>query len=99
MKFDRAASCTVSGGKESSSKWEEQAKEAKNKQRELEGQVAKLRAELASVESKGELMVERKALQVELKMRQLIEEAYEKGFNACKNQFLALKQLQSELAA
>lgn len=72
-------------------------KELRAKIKDQEGIVATLRASLASLETKCDLLVEKKALEVELRMRKQIEEAYEKGFNSCKNQFIALKQLQSEL--
>lgn len=42
-------------------------------------------------------MVEKKALEIELKMRKQVEEAYDKGFNACKAHFIALKELQATL--
>lgn len=77
---------------------EGQAKELKAKVKEMEGVIAKLRAELSSLEAKSELQVEKKALEVELKMRALVDEAYEKGFNSCKAQFVALKELQSTLS-
>lgn len=76
---------------------EGQAKELKLKIKDMEGVIAKLRADISSLEAKSELQVEKKALEVELKMRSLVDVAYEKGFNSCKAQFLALKELQSTL--
>lgn len=80
-------------------KAEEHIKELKAKVREQEGVIAKLRADVSSLESKIDLMVDRKALEVELRMRKEVEAAYNKGFNSCKGQFLALKELQSTLSA
>lgn len=81
-----------------STRLEQQNKEMKAKVKEMEGLVARLRAEISALEAKSELQVDKKALEVELKMRGLVEEAYEKGFNSCKAQFVALKELQSTLA-
>lgn len=86
--------CALTGAKDVR-KLEDQIKDLKTKVKEQEGTVAKLRAELAAFECKSELLVEKKALEVELEMRKKIEEAYDKGFKSCKDQFLALKELQS----
>lgn len=92
--------CLAIGGtvsKEKMEKAETDLKEARFKLREQDSLIARLRADLASLESKSELLVEKKALEIELKMRKLVEEAYDKGFASCKSQFLALKELQSSL--
>lgn len=73
------------------------SKELKAKIKEMEGTIAMLRAELASVEAKTELKVNNKALEVELDMRKRIELAYEKGFKSCKEQLMALRELQNSL--
>lgn len=83
--------------KEKMEKAESDLKEAKFKIKEQDAVIARLRADLASLESKSELLIEKKALEVELRMRKLVEEAYDKGFASCKSQFLALKELQSSL--
>lgn len=73
-------------------------KELKNKIKEQEILLARLRADVASMECKTDLLVQNKKYEVELEMRKLIEEAYDKGFNACQRQFKVLKELQSSLA-
>lgn len=72
-------------------------KELKVKVKEQEATINMLRANVSTLETKMELVVDKKALEVGLRMRAKVDEAFEKGFNACKEQFLALKQLQSVL--
>lgn len=76
----------------------EQVKEHKAKVKELELQVAQLQKELAAAQANTELVSKNIALEVELRMRDKIEAAYDKGFNSCKAHFVALKELQSSLA-
>lgn len=87
--------CTGKGSGKDTTKLENELKEARSKLKEQESVIARLRADVSSLESKSELLVEKKALEVELSMRKLIEEAYAKGFDSCKVQFKALKELQS----
>lgn len=72
-------------------------KELRTKLKDQEAIIATLRANVSNLEAKTDLLVEKKALEVELRMRKQIEDAYEKGFASCKEQFVALKQLQSLL--
>lgn len=72
-------------------------KELKAKIKELEGTIAKLRAEQAALEYKSELLLSNKSMEVQLRMQKEIAEAYDKGFDACKAHFLSLKQLQTSL--
>lgn len=55
--------------------------------------IAKLQAELATQETKTNLLIKNMAFEVELKMRGQVEEAFEKGFKSCKSQLEALKDL------
>lgn len=72
-------------------------KELKDKLKDKDHEISALRAEVSKLEMKADMIGERRALEVELLMRAKVEEAYEKGFNSCKEQFIALKQLQAVL--
>lgn len=75
-------------------KIESDLKDAKYKIREQEAMIARLRAELAAKEAQTEILLEKKALEVEVRLRGLKEEAYERGFEACKKHFSFFKELQ-----
>lgn len=76
-------------------KLENELKEAKFKAREQEATIARLRADLASKEAQTEILLEKKALEVEVRLRGLKDEAFDKGFEACKKHFSFFKELQS----
>lgn len=83
--------------KQASAKAQEQNQELKAKVKDQEGTIARLRADIASMESKIDILLKNKELEIELRERKKIEDAYSKGFEACKEQFLALKKLQAQL--
>lgn len=71
--------------------------ELTSKVKEQEGTIARLRADIASMESKTDILLKNKELEIELRERKKMEDAYSRGFEACKEQFMALKKLQTQL--
>lgn len=84
-------------GEPCSASAEEQIKELKASVREQECTIARLRADIVSMESKTDILLKNKELEIELRERKKMEDAYTKGFEACKDHFLALKKLQAQL--
>lgn len=76
-------------------KLRQQVKDLKAELKEAEGNLAILRSQLASAEARTELRVEKRALEVELKAKADIQQAFKNGFDECKKSLRELKELQS----
>lgn len=63
----------------------------------LQADVARLTVELATMRNTNHLEIEKKELQVMLDMKVKIDEAYDKGFNRCKEQLKELQELQNSM--
>lgn len=65
----------------------------------LEAVNARLQAQLMSERAQSELRIEKKALEITLKMKAEVSDAHDKGFETCKKQFKELQELQLSYAA
>lgn len=64
---------------------------------DLEADVARLNADLLNANAKSDLRMDKRELETILKMKEQVEEAYEKGFQRCKQQFKELQELQRNM--
>lgn len=63
----------------------------------LEAEVARLNAELVNQSAKSDLRIEKKELETILNMKEKIEEAYNRGFERCTQQFKTFQDMQRSM--